>query len=129
LALAATYTWLDSSQPNAAGDQIIEVRRPRNTANINLNYKLLNDRANVNLNASFTGKQIDDFFPPPFFPQTKVTLGSYIIVNLAASYRILDNVSLYGRVENLLDKNYEDVFSFQTPGVSGIVGINMNFQP
>jgi len=56
-------------------------------------------------------------------------LGSYTLVNLAASYRILDNVSLYGRVENLLDKNYEDVFSFQTPGISGIVGLNMTFQP
>ncbi len=129
LAIAATYTWLDASQPNAAGDQIIEVRRPRNTANINVNYKFLNDHANANLNASFTGKQIDDFFPPPFFPQTKVTLGSYTLVNLAASYRILDNVSLYGRVENLLNKDYEDVFSFQTPGISGTVGLNMTFQP
>lgn len=130
LNLSASYTWLDATQPDATGDQIMEVRRPRNTASINLNYAFLDDRANANLNASFTGKQSDDSFLPVFpFTQTRVKLGSYTLVNLTGSYKITDKLSLYGRVENLLDKDYEDVFSFQTPGVSGIVGLNMTFQP
>ncbi|MCH8263613.1 MAG: TonB-dependent receptor [Proteobacteria bacterium] len=125
LELSAAYTWLDATQPNATGDQIMEIRRPRNTASINLNYAFLNDRANANLNISHTGTQKDTNFAT----LTTVDLDSYTLVTLATSYRIMKNISIYGKVENLLDEDYQDIFGFQTPGVSGIVGINMNFQP
>lgn len=130
LDISAAYTWLDATQANTSGIQINELRRSRNTANINLNYKFLHKRANVNLNASFTGKQIDNTFLPVFpFTQTRVTLGSYTLIHLAGSYKITDKLGLYGRVDNLLDKDYQDVFSFQTPGISGIVGLKVAFQP
>ena len=130
LNIFAAYTWLDATEPNTLGIQINEVRRPRNTANINLNYKFLNNRANANLNASFTAKQIDTtFLPVPPFTQARVTLGSYTLINLAGSYKITDKLSLYGQVDNLLDKDYQDVFSFQTPGLSGIVGLKVALQP
>ncbi|MCH9048657.1 MAG: TonB-dependent receptor [Proteobacteria bacterium] len=125
LELSAAYTWLDATRPNATGDQIMEIRRPRNTASINLNYAFLNDRANANLNISHTGTQKDTNFAT----FTTVDLDSYTLVTLATSYRIMKNISIYGKVENLLDEDYQDIFGFQTPGVSGIVGINMNFQP
>ena len=130
LEISAAYTWLDATQPNAAGAQVFEIRRPRNIANINSNYKFLNNRANVNLNAGFTGKQIDNsFLPVSPFTQTSVTLGSYTLINLAGSYKVSDHLSLYVRVDNLFDKDYQDVFSFQTPGISGTVGLKMSFQP
>jgi vitamin B12 transporter len=125
LQLSADYTWLDATQPNAAGDQIMEVRRPRNTGNINLNYVFLNNRANANLNISHTGKQKDTNFAA----FTTVDLGSYTLINLATSYRIIKNMSVYGKVENMLDKDYVDIFGFQTPGVKGVVGFKIDFQP
>jgi vitamin B12 transporter len=125
LDLSAAYTWLDATQPNATGDQIMEIRRPRNTASINLNYAFLNERANANLNISHTGTQKDTNFATG----TTVDLDSYTLVDVATSYSITDNISAYGKIENLLDENYQNVFGFQTPGISGIIGISMNFQP
>lgn len=124
LELSAAYTWLDATQPDATGNQIMEVRRPRNTASVNLNFAFLNDRANANLNISHTGTQKDTNFATG----VTVDLDSYTLIDLATSYRIMKNISIYGKVENLLDEDYQDVFGFQTPGIGGIVGINMNFQ-
>ena len=34
-----------------------------------------------------------------------------------------DRLSLFGRVENLLDETYEDVFGFRASGVSAYIGV------
>ncbi|MCK5668785.1 MAG: TonB-dependent receptor, partial [Gammaproteobacteria bacterium] len=126
LELSAAYTWLDATQPDATtGTQVTEIRRPRNTGSINLNYAFLNDRANANLNISHTGTQKDTNFATG----ATVDLDSYTLIDLATSYSILKNINVYGKVENLLDEDYQDIFGFQTPGISGTVGINMKFQP
>lgn len=126
LDISAAYTWLDATEPNA-GIQTAEIRRPRNTANINVNYAFLNNRANANLNISHTGTQKDTKFAP--FPFAIVDLGSYTLVNLTSSYQINKNITVYARAENLLDTDYVDIFGFQTPGISATVGLNMTFQP
>ncbi len=125
LKLSAAYTWLDATQAGTSGNQVIEIRRPRNTGSINLDYNFLQDRANANLNITHTGKQKDTNFAT----FSTVDLGSYTLVNLATSYRVMKNTTVYGKIENLLDKDYVNVFGFQTPGVSGSVGINVSFQP
>jgi vitamin B12 transporter len=38
-----------------------------------------------------------------------------------------DKVTLFGRVENLFDENYEDVFSYANPGVGGFGGVRVKF--
>jgi len=126
LNLSANYTWLDATEPNGAE----EIRRPRNTASLNLDYGFLNDRANVNLNANFNGSQTDNIFPPSAgFAKTPVNLGSYTLVNLATSYRFTDKLNLYAKIENLLNKRYEDVAGFQTPGIGGYLGVNLTINP
>ena len=39
-----------------------------------------------------------------------VSLDAFALVNVAANYKVTDQVSIYGRIENLLDENYEEVF-------------------
>jgi len=39
----------------------------------------------------------------------------------------MDNVELFGRVENLTAADYEDVFSFATPGRSFAIGARARF--
>jgi vitamin B12 transporter len=48
-------------------------------------------------------------------------------VNLAVSYDITKNFQLFGRVENLLDKEYEEAKGFGTPGLSFFGGIKLSF--
>ncbi len=52
-----------------------------------------------------------------------VQLPGYGVVNLGLQYPLLDRLFLDARVENALDKDYELVAGYNTPGLSGYVGL------
>ena len=122
----ASYTYTDASQPNAAGEQQREIRRPQNMAALNINYEFF-DRAQVNANVSYTGEQTDVFFPPFPMPAETVSLDAYTLVDLTGSFSVTDNVTVYARVNNLFDVTYEDVYGFATPGIGGFLGARVKF--
>jgi len=122
LELSAAYTYTDSTQPDDLGNQVDEIRRPQHVAAFNVNYAV-NERVNINVNAAYTGSQYDNFFPP--FPRSpeQVELTSYTLVTVAASYQMTPRLEFFGRIENLLDEDYEDVYGFNTPGIGAFIGI------
>jgi vitamin B12 transporter len=124
----ASYTYTDADEQVSSGDdRVREIRRPRHMAAANLNYGFLNQRANTNLNVSYTGEQTDyRFLPGPPYRET-VSLDAYTLVNLTASYRLTQAVTVTARVDNLLDEDYEDVYGFATPGRGGYLGVRMRF--
>jgi vitamin B12 transporter len=56
-----------------------------------------------------------------------VHLPSYALANVAVSYDLTDNFQLFARINNLLDKQYQEVFGFGTPGISGFGGVELSF--
>lgn len=126
----ATYTYSDSraDDPNTADTgRVREVRRPLHSGSVNLNRSWLDRRLNVNLAAAYTSDREDDFFPPPFFyPAERVTLDSYMLLTLAARYRLTETVEILGRAENALDADYEDVYGFATPGAAAYLGLRVS---
>lgn len=52
-------------------------------------------------------------------------LGSYTIVNLDARYEINKHLDVYGRIENLFNKDYETVDGYNQTGAAAYVGINV----
>ena len=56
-------------------------------------------------------------------PSQRVRLDSYVLADVQASFQMTQQFDLLGRVENLLDETYEDVFGFRTSGVGAYVGI------
>ena len=121
----ASYTYTDASQPGADGTDVREVRRPLHYAAVNLASRWLDRRLTVDLGIAYTGDREDDFFPP--FPLTaeRVTLDGYTLVNLAASYQASPRVTVYARVQNAFDSEYEDVYGYNTPGVTGVIGVRL----
>jgi vitamin B12 transporter len=91
-------------------------------ASANATYNFSN--ASLGLGVRHTGEQQDSEF---IFatPQDTVALDPYVLVNLYGTYRLTDNLEAFGRVENLLDERYEDVFSFRAPGMSAYAGIRI----
>jgi vitamin B12 transporter len=96
-------------------------------AAFNLNYEFLRDRGQINLNISYSGDQTDTFFPPFPEPQQTVLLDAYTLVNLSSSFAMTDEITIYGRIENLFDETYENVFGYATPGIGGYLGARMSF--
>ena len=128
LRLDTAYTFTDGE--DADGTEL--VRRARHIASVNAGYAfaLYGRPADVNLGVRFNGRQ-DDIVFDSFSPLTRrnVTLSSFTLVNLNASYAVADGVEIFARGENLLDEDYQEVFGFGTPGIAGYAGIRVKFGP
>ncbi|MDR2856650.1 MAG: TonB-dependent receptor [Novosphingobium sp.] len=122
LRLDAAYTWLDATE-----DGTVEVRRPKHIASFNATWSSRNDRFSATATVRYNGAQQDVAYTDPSFAPVNVRLKGYVLVNLNAEYRLTDTIALFGRVENLLDQNYEEVFSYATPGAAGYGGIRIRF--
>ena len=121
LELGLAYTYLDATEDTAVG-RVRETRRARHIANASAQWAPLKNLS-INLNIDYNGEQLDLFFPPtPPFSQI-VELDDFLLVNLAASYSFSPSFTFFGRIENLLDEDYEEVFSFTTPGRSAVFGV------
>jgi vitamin B12 transporter len=125
LDINATYTFTDSEDANG----LDLVRRAQHIGNMNLNYSFYEDKANLNLGVNYNGTQIDNVFPPFPTPSFRAKLDSFTVVNLSGSYKWNKYLSLFGRIENLTDESYEEVFGFTSPGVAGYAGINLTLNP
>ena len=58
-----------------------------------------------------------------FVTFARVREDPYTIVGLAGSWQARSNLRLFGRVENLLDKDYEDPNGFGQPGIGFFAGL------
>jgi vitamin B12 transporter len=57
-------------------------------------------------------------------PDAGVTLGSYAVLDLTASYRVTPRARVFGRIENATDRQYETVYGYRQPGRGVFVGLN-----
>ena len=119
LTLTGQYTYIDGKD----ADGIELVRRPKHLASANLGYEFLDRRAKLDLGIDYNGEQKDLQFSNFFATRTNVTLDDFVLVNLTASYELIEGVELYGRVENLLDEDYQEVLGFSNPGIGAFFGI------
>lgn len=116
--LAAAYTYLDSRE-----DGVEEIRRPRNIASGNIAWRSADDRLGANLTVRYNGEQTDTNFAT----FSTVTLKAFTLVNVGVDYKITKALQIYGRVENLFDQKYQEVFGFNAPGRAGYVGLRVGF--
>lgn len=112
LTVTGSLTLTDSEDPNG----VEEIRRPEMTASVNLNYSFLGERANLNFGIDHNGSQDDlRFLDGPPFSET-VELDSFTLANLSGSYQVNDRFRIFGRVENLFDEDYQEIFGFDNLG-------------
>jgi vitamin B12 transporter len=115
------YTYTDAKQ----SDGQLEVRRPRHVGSASMTYALPNASGAITLAVDHNGQQEDLDFRS--FTSARVTLRDYTLVRLAGQYAITRNVSLTARVENLLDQDYEEVFSYRPSGRAFYAGVQARF--
>ncbi len=124
--LNINYTYnntIDKSKNSNNEDKNL-LRRPENKASININY-IYNNKLNTNLEGTYVGTRDDLDFSK--FPAETVRLKSYFLINLSVSYKIVSHFTVFGRIENLSDEDYQDVLGFGTAGRSAYAGIKLNF--
>ncbi|MEP7274494.1 MAG: TonB-dependent receptor, partial [Acidobacteriota bacterium] len=120
-AISGNYTLLNSRQTAAA--DIIDfntlkpaanpevglrlLRRPRHSGSFNLAWT--GERLNVDLSGYLIGERRD--LDPVTFSRLVMNSG-YAKVDLAGTYRLTPQLSLFARIENLLNREYQEVLGF-----------------
>lgn len=121
LTVWVTYTYMDSKQ----SDGELEVRRPRNMASAAVTYAPPSSPGAITLAVDYNGRQQDFDFTG--LGTARVNLRDYTLVRLAGTYALTKNWNLFARVENLLDQDYEEIFSYQPSGRAFFAGFQAKF--
>lgn len=119
LEITGAYTYLNAEDP----DGLEEVRRPPHSGSINATYRFDEDRALVSLGVIYNGEREENAFDAFTFARSRVTLDEYTVVRLAAQYDITPYARIFGRVDNLFDEDYEEVFGYSTPEIAAYGGV------
>lgn len=119
LTFRADYSYTDSVDGSTRAALL---RRPRHKASLGADWQAMDD---LQLNATllYVGPQIDgnrDFS----IPRRKQP--DYVTMDLAASYRLTDTWSLFGRIENATNTAYQSPDGFLRPGIGAYGGIKVN---
>jgi vitamin B12 transporter len=107
----------------SVGDPLI--RRPKQSGAASVTWSRPGS-GNISLMASYVGERPDQDFTQ--FPSPVVTLPAYTKIDFAAGHDFLrsasgrSSVGLTLRVDNVLDRRYEDVLNFPAPGRTFLVG-------
>jgi vitamin B12 transporter len=109
------HTWLKTRDQEANADL---ARRPEHKINLDVAYRPIED-VSVSFDVLYVGKR-DDVDFVTFAP---VKEDPYTVLSLAASWQARKNLRLFGRVENLLDEDYEEPNGFGHPGIGFFAGV------
>ncbi|MEQ3649344.1 TonB-dependent receptor [Hyphomonas sp.] len=113
LGVAASYTFIDAED----GDGNELTRLPENTGNVSVS---------VDPDGPFSGAVLVQYNSEEANTDGS-ELDSWTRVDLTGSYDLNETVELYGRIENLLDEEYQQILGYGTPGLSGSVGIRLRY--
>ncbi len=114
LSLTANYTFNNTE----TADGQSRPYRPEHLANLGLSWRTLADT--LVLGAAWRlsrdaedvdGSQLDD----------------YQLLELTANYQLLPSLQLFGRLENALDEDYQEVPTYNTSGAAGYAGVKYTF--
>ncbi len=105
---------------DAAGLQ--RIRRPRFLGNAGVRFTGADQRLRVLVNYRLSRDAVDEIFLVG-----RVPLDDYHVFDLSSAFRVSAAFELYARIENLFDRDYEEVGGFNSAGRAGYVGVRWQF--
>lgn len=115
-ALHASHTYLMAE--NTANDRMLP-RRPKHVLQVGAEHRFANN-ALLGGEVRYVSKQLDSNFADSF---TK----AYTTIDLHGSYPFNDRWEGYARLENLLNRDYQETFGFNAAGRSLYGGLRLRF--
>jgi vitamin B12 transporter len=116
LLMRADYTYT-LAQDDVAHQELL--RRPKVKASFAATWQATNALA-LTTTVLYVGPWIDG---NRNFTIPRLTAGGYATANFAASYALSARLSLFGRINNLFDRRYEDPVGFDRPRFGAFAGI------
>ena len=114
LKLNAGYTYLDAKNLDTGA---CLPSRPRNKVTSSVDYTIAK--------LTLTGEYL--FVSRRFDSTANRDMSPYSLINLRGSYLLCKKSSIFVRIDNLLDKSYEEAAGYGTPGISAFGGVKVSF--
>ncbi|MEN8261133.1 MAG: TonB-dependent receptor [Pseudomonadota bacterium] len=114
LTLRGNYTYT-RTRDDATKERLL--RRPTHKGSFDANYRFLGN-ADVNLHILMVGDRED-------FPSRAA---GYVRVDLAAGYQVNKYLKVFGRVDNLFDKKYQEALGFGATRIAGFAGVRLSYE-
>src|SRR5437667_2849875 len=125
LLFTASYTYLDAEKTSSADISQLQgarlPRRPRNEVYVSASY-LWCKKLRTTGEAKFVNAREELNFGGPNFD-----IEDYSFVNIAAEYEVNPHLLIFGRIENLTNEHYSEVFGFPALGRAAYGGVKIRF--
>jgi len=125
LVFTAAYTYLEAEKTSSQDVSQLQgarlPRRPRNEIYVSATY-LAWKRLRTVIEAKFVNAREELNFGGPNFD-----IEDYSFVNIAAEYEVNPHFSIFGRVDNLTNEHYSEVFGFPSLGRAAYGGVKVRF--
>ena len=125
LVVTASYTFLEAEKTSSADISQLQgarlPRRPRNEVYVSASY-LWWKKLRTTAEAKFVNAREELNFGGPNFD-----IEDYKFVNLTAEYEVSPHMSIFGRIYNLTNEHYAEVFGFPALGRAVYGGVKVRF--
>ena len=119
LSISGNYTYT-KAEVKKTGDELL--RRPKHQWSAILNWTILK-KADLNIVYNYVGKRYDYVV----YPNNIAKMDSYSTVDLKLSYWVTPNIQVYGRIENMINEDYQQVNGYAMPGIAFYGGVQGRF--
>jgi vitamin B12 transporter len=120
LRIDANYTLLDTENRSSGANFGNELaRRPASSLYLNATYQT-SFGLSLGADLQMVGDSFDDL-------ANSRRLDGYALAGVRASMPVSDGIEIFGRIDNLLDVNYETATDFGSPGRSAYMGARARF--
>jgi len=115
LALSANYTYTLAEDRSTGGTL---ARRPKHAGSLSINYEPV-ENWTTDLAVRAKGRTYDS--------ATSDYMGAFTLFDFKTAYKVTDFATVYGRVENIFDKDYHEASTYGTSGRAGYIGVRTTF--
>ncbi|MGH7024205.1 MAG: TonB-dependent receptor plug domain-containing protein [Caulobacteraceae bacterium] len=121
LGLRGDYTWLIARDDIGMAELL---RRPRNKFSVTADWRPIK-RLRLAASLVYVGAWLDYNRAG----DAEVMASPYATVNVSGEYDVGGGVTLFARVDNMLDRRYQDPVGFDKPGLAAYAGIKLALRP
>ncbi|MCB1649518.1 MAG: TonB-dependent receptor [Pseudomonadales bacterium] len=111
------YTHNRAERPDGTPRQL----RPRHLGNVKLGWHSADERLRLNAYYRLSRDTVD------ISGGQTVSVADSRLTDITASFAVMPDAELYGRIDNLFDADYEEVYGYHTAGRAAYVGVRLHF--
>jgi vitamin B12 transporter len=116
-----SYTYTDPT--DTVTDQRL-LRRTRNRASLFSSYRWC-DIYTSSVGYTWIGSRLDNDYSQAI--AAKTSLGGYGLLHIGGTARVDKGIQVEARIENALDKRYQEIFGYGTPGLAAYGGVRFTY--